>query len=168
MTQVKREMKEEEELNDEELEFIELLDEFIEEFKEFDENSLASFFSRIYDNYICDEDELATAFMALDLAFEKQWYSFWLETDSSYVAHVLKNRSLEVPWRLLSRWHRVRRRLEQMSFIVSHIFREGNASADRLTREPMDKFEWWNQAPSFLIPFLCKDRTSDFYCFNGT
>ncbi|KAL8544559.1 hypothetical protein ACS0TY_004945 [Phlomoides rotata] len=93
---------------------------------------------------------------------------FWLETNSTYVVHVLKARPLEVPWRLLGSWHRVRKRLEQMSFVVSHIFREGNALADRLTREPVDKFEWWHHAPFFLLPFLCKDRTSDFYRFNET
>ncbi|KAL8507396.1 hypothetical protein ACS0TY_018081 [Phlomoides rotata] len=54
-----------------------------------------------------------------------------------------------------------------MPFVVSHIFREGNASADRLTREPVDRFEWWDHGPYFLIPFLRKNRTSDFYRFNG-
>ncbi|KAL8523553.1 hypothetical protein ACS0TY_013500 [Phlomoides rotata] len=54
-----------------------------------------------------------------------------------------------------------------MNFVVSHIYREGNASADRLTREPVDRFEWWDHAPSFLDPFLRRDRNSDFYRFNG-
>ncbi|KAL8506426.1 hypothetical protein ACS0TY_017346 [Phlomoides rotata] len=48
------------------------------------------------------EAELPTAFTALDLAFEKHWNSVWLETDSTYVVHVLKARPLEVPWRLLA------------------------------------------------------------------
>ncbi|KAL8515515.1 hypothetical protein ACS0TY_014270 [Phlomoides rotata] len=67
------------------------------------------------------EAELATTFMALDLAFERHWNAIWLETNSSYVVHVLKARPLE------------------MSLVVSHIFREGNASADRLTREAIGR-----------------------------
>ncbi|KAL8482295.1 hypothetical protein ACS0TY_028455 [Phlomoides rotata] len=53
------------------------------------------------------EDELATAFIALELAFEKHWVSFWLETDFLYIVHVLKNRPSAVPWRLIARWHKI-------------------------------------------------------------
>ncbi|KAL8477199.1 hypothetical protein ACS0TY_029478 [Phlomoides rotata] len=80
------------------------------------------------------EAELATAFTAVELAFEKHW---------------------------------VRHLLGHMTLIVSHIFREGNASADRLTREPMNSFEWWDHVPAFLDSFLRCDRHEEFYRFSG-
>ncbi|KAL8508418.1 hypothetical protein ACS0TY_018872 [Phlomoides rotata] len=82
------------------------------------------------------EVELATDFSTVEIAFDKHWLHLWLETDSVYV------------------------------IVVSHIFREGNASADRLTREPVDGFEWWGTVPDFLIPFLNRDRSVKFYCFS--
>ncbi|KAL8518912.1 hypothetical protein ACS0TY_010026 [Phlomoides rotata] len=45
-----------------------------------------------------------------------------------------------------------------MQIVVSHIFWEGNASADRLSRESVDSFEWWSTIPDFLTPFLNRDR----------
>ncbi|KAL8502631.1 hypothetical protein ACS0TY_021674 [Phlomoides rotata] len=53
-----------------------------------------------------------------------------------------------------------------MHLVVSHIFREGNATIDRLTREPVDGFEWWGHTPSFLDPFLHRYRHMEFYRFN--
>ncbi|KAL8547711.1 hypothetical protein ACS0TY_007145 [Phlomoides rotata] len=111
------------------------------------------------------EAELATTFFAIEIACEKGWSNLWLESDSTYVVNVLKNHQSLVPWRLLGRWHRIRRLLGDLHFVVSHIFRKGNASADRLTREPIDYFEWWNQVPAFLVPFLNRDWLSEFYCF---
>ncbi|KAL8463631.1 hypothetical protein ACS0TY_034328 [Phlomoides rotata] len=109
--------------------------------------------------------ELATAFSAIEIAYEKGWLNLWLESDSTYVVNVLRNRQSIVPWRLLGRWHRIRRMLGDLQLVVSHIFREGNASADRLTREPVECFEWWNQVTSFLVPFLNRDRLYEFYRF---
>ncbi|KAL8530023.1 hypothetical protein ACS0TY_007193 [Phlomoides rotata] len=111
------------------------------------------------------EAELATRFFAIEIACEKGWSNLWLESDSTYVVNVLKNRQSLVPWRLLGRWHRIRRLLGDLHFVVSHIYRKGNASADRLTREPVDYFEWWNQVPAFLVPFLNRDWLSEFYRF---
>ncbi|KAL8492867.1 hypothetical protein ACS0TY_024169 [Phlomoides rotata] len=108
------------------------------------------------------EAELATAFFAIELAYDKGWSNIWLESDSTYVVHILKSSSPEIPWRLLARWHRVRRLRTNLHMVVSHIFREGNAVADRLSCEEVDRFMWWSAPSVFLLPFLQKDITSDF------
>ncbi|KAL8515582.1 hypothetical protein ACS0TY_014320 [Phlomoides rotata] len=112
------------------------------------------------------EAVLATAFSAVEIAFDKQWLNLWLETDSVYVVNIFKRHTSLVPWRLLSQWHRVRRLMGDMQLVVSHIYREGNASADRLTRESVDGFEWWSTVPDFLTLFLNRDRSVEFYRFS--
>ncbi|KAL8508341.1 hypothetical protein ACS0TY_018804 [Phlomoides rotata] len=112
------------------------------------------------------EAELATAFTAIALAHDKHWTSIWLESDSLYVVNFLMTRPLIVPWRLLGQWHKTRRLMDDMQIMVSHIFREGNASAHRLTREPVDRFDWWSQAPDFLVPFFNRDRNEEFFRFS--
>ncbi|KAL8462893.1 hypothetical protein ACS0TY_033774 [Phlomoides rotata] len=107
------------------------------------------------------------AFTAMELTFKKHWLSIWIESDSTYVVYVLRNRTLEVPWRLLARWHRVCRLLGHMTMVVSHIFREGNASAEKLTWEPVDSFEWWDHVPAFLDSYLRRDRHEKFYRFSN-
>ncbi|KAL8477241.1 hypothetical protein ACS0TY_029509 [Phlomoides rotata] len=86
------------------------------------------------------EAELATAFCAIELAYDKGWSNIWLESDSTYVVHILKSSSPEIPWRLLARWYQVRWLRPNLHMVVSHIFREGNAVADRLSRKEVDRF----------------------------
>ncbi|KAL8551873.1 hypothetical protein ACS0TY_000788 [Phlomoides rotata] len=112
------------------------------------------------------EAELATAFSAVEIAFDKHWLHLWLETDSIYVVNILKRHTSLVPWRLLDQWHRVRRMMGDMQIVVSHIFRERNTTAGRLTREPVDGFEWWGTVPDFLNPFLNRDSSIEFYRFS--
>ncbi|KAL8535021.1 hypothetical protein ACS0TY_010878 [Phlomoides rotata] len=99
------------------------------------------------------EAELATTLFSIELAHDKGWNTIWLESDSTYVVHILK--SID----------RVRRLRSGLNMVVSHIYREGNAVADRLTREVVDKFQWWSVPPLFLVPFLQRDLVSDFYRF---
>ncbi|KAL8503103.1 hypothetical protein ACS0TY_022011 [Phlomoides rotata] len=105
------------------------------------------------------EAELATSFFPLSLLSRSNGFIF------GWNPILLRNRQSLVLWRLLSHWHKVRRLMGDMQIVVSHIFREDNASADRLTREPVDRLEWWSQAPDFLIPFIRRDRLSEFYRF---
>ncbi|KAL8537631.1 hypothetical protein ACS0TY_012667 [Phlomoides rotata] len=111
------------------------------------------------------EAELATALLAIELAHDKGWNNLWLESDSTYVVHLLKSDLPEVPWRLMARWHRVRQFRPHLHIVVSHIFREGNAVADRLPREEVSTFKWWSKSPDFLLPFLQRDISSEFYRF---
>ncbi|KAL8529928.1 hypothetical protein ACS0TY_007118 [Phlomoides rotata] len=47
------------------------------------------------------EAELATTLYAIEIAYDKGWTKIWLESDSTYVEHILKSSHPEVPWRLL-------------------------------------------------------------------
>ncbi|KAL8485253.1 hypothetical protein ACS0TY_027527 [Phlomoides rotata] len=111
------------------------------------------------------EAELATALLAIELAHDKGWNNLWLESDSTYVVHFLKSDLPDVPWRLMARWHRVRRLRPHLHIVVSHIFQEGNAVADRLSREEVSRFKWWSESLDFLFPFLQRDIGSEFYRF---
>ncbi|KAL8506446.1 hypothetical protein ACS0TY_017367 [Phlomoides rotata] len=113
------------------------------------------------------EAELASAFYAIELTHEKGWINIWLESDSTYVMHFLKYGDTIAPWSLLARWHHVCRLLSAMTMVVSHIYREGNAVADRLTREEVHRYEWGSVPPSFLVPFLQRDLVSDHYRFSS-
>ncbi|KAL8479388.1 hypothetical protein ACS0TY_026313 [Phlomoides rotata] len=112
------------------------------------------------------EAELATTFSEVEIAYDKHWLHLWLETDSVYVVNIFKSHTSLVLWRLLGQWHRVRRLMGDMQIVVSHMFREGNASADRYSRESVDSFEWWSTILDFLTPFLNRDRSVEFYCFS--
>ncbi|KAF1897675.1 hypothetical protein Lal_00032432 [Lupinus albus] len=63
---------------------------------------------------------------------KKGWKNIWLECDSTLVVDIFKGRRV-VPWRLVNSWLRCMHGISSMRFIVTHIFREGNACADRLT-----------------------------------
>ncbi|KAK3204976.1 hypothetical protein Dsin_019022 [Dipteronia sinensis] len=43
------------------------------------------------------EAELLAASMAINLAWQNRWHRIWLESDSSYVVHLLVSRSEQVP-----------------------------------------------------------------------
>ncbi|KAL8499833.1 hypothetical protein ACS0TY_019720 [Phlomoides rotata] len=94
------------------------------------------------------EVELATALHAIEIAKMKGWRGLWIECDSIYVVQML---------RVTDPGRRV---------VVSHIYREDNATTDKLTREPVHGFKWRSESPDFLIPFLHRDNLSIFYRFS--
>ncbi|KAL8494368.1 hypothetical protein ACS0TY_025253 [Phlomoides rotata] len=107
------------------------------------------------------EAELTTILFAIELAHDKGWSNIWLESDSTYVVYILKLSSPEISWRLM------RQLRPNLNMVISHIYREGNAVAVRLSREEVDRFMWWSVQPDFLFPFFQKDIASDFYCFTS-
>jgi len=75
--------------------------------------------------------ELVAAMMAIEIAHINGFSNFWLEADSQLVILAFKSFSI-VPWVLRNRWLDCLVRIMQMSFLVSHIYREGNACAGSL------------------------------------
>jgi len=75
--------------------------------------------------------ELVATMTAIEIAYNNCYVNLWLETDSQLVILAFKSSSV-VPWILRNRWHNCLFRLRYMRFIVSHIYREGNACADSL------------------------------------
>lgn len=101
------------------------------------------------------EVELRAAMYAIRTAWSNGWLSLWLESDSSYVVHLLRSSSIQVPWHLAAEWVRCLHLVSCMNFRVFHIYREGNGFADRLAREgvSLSSPSWWSSIPDFCIPF---------------
>lgn len=68
--------------------------------------------------------ELAGAMRAIDIAYQNNWMNLWLELDYALVVNAFKNNS-EVPWKLRNRWNNYINKTKSMTFIASHVFREG-------------------------------------------
>jgi len=68
---------------------------------------------------------------AIEIAHLKGYQNVWLESDSQLVILAFKFLSV-IPWSLRNRWYNCIVRLRDMRFVVSHIYREGNACADSL------------------------------------
>ncbi|KAE9589176.1 putative ribonuclease H-like domain-containing protein [Lupinus albus] len=96
--------------------------------------------------------ELYTVILAIDLAFHNGWKVIWLECDSTTVVDIFLGKA-KPPWKLLSRWRHCEFLLKSMMCHVSHIYREGNSCADKLTNYGIHSnvFNWWNEAPSFIL-----------------
>jgi len=75
--------------------------------------------------------ELCGAMRAIEIAHQRNWINFWLETDSKLVVMAFSNDS-DVPWNLSNRWFNCKKLLFGMNFVISHIYREGNQCADSL------------------------------------
>lgn len=82
-------------------------------------------------------DELLTAMIAIEMAFDKGWQRIWLECDSTSEVAPFSS-VVSVPWRIWNRWKRCIDLRKSMNFVVSLIFREGNDSADKLAIYGLD------------------------------
>jgi len=69
--------------------------------------------------------ELCGSMRAIEVAHQKNWLNFWLESDSMLVVRAFSNDSI-VPWCVSNRWFNCKKLLMDMNFVVSHIYREGN------------------------------------------
>jgi len=65
------------------------------------------------------------AMRAIELAYQRNWRSLWLETNSALVVLAFKT-SNQIPWPLRNIWNNVKILLVQMNFMISHIYMEGN------------------------------------------
>lgn len=72
-----------------------------------------------------------TVMEVIQVAWVRRWTQMWLETDSLLVLSYSHSPNL-ITWRLRSRWLKCLCHTRQLSFHVSHIFREGNGVADKL------------------------------------
>ncbi|KAL8504725.1 hypothetical protein ACS0TY_016053 [Phlomoides rotata] len=64
-----------------------------------------------------------------------------------YAVQTLRTKNPMIPWRLISRWHKAREKITGMQLTVSHIYREGNAAVERLTKDQVFDVTWWPEAP---------------------
>jgi ribonuclease HI len=96
--------------------------------------------------------ELLGVMNAIEVAHEKGWWNLWLETDSVMVTLAYKSPAM-VPWMLRNRWFNCMHLLKDMNFILSHIYREGNALADRLASLGLGTtgFSWFDVIPREIM-----------------
>ena len=76
-----------------------------------------------------------------------------LECDSALVFVVFTTRT-NVPWMLRNRWNTCLNYYGKISFMVTHIFREGNACTDKLANLGFihrESFHWYNRLTSNLF-----------------
>ena len=108
------------------------------------------------------EAELLAAVYAIDKAHAYGWNRIWLESDSTYVVDLFRKKSSDVPWKLLPHWTKCIHQLSGMQFRVSHIFREGNMVANRLSKEAVQKRteNWWFTTPDFCSSLVAFDGQS--------
>ena len=70
---------------------------------------------------------------ATDYACKFKWDFIWFECDSTYMVELLQNKNTQVPWKFVARWNRAINYLSNITYKVSHIYREENQVADKLT-----------------------------------
>ncbi|GAU41845.1 hypothetical protein TSUD_177560 [Trifolium subterraneum] len=104
--------------------------------------------------------ELCGAMNAIEIAYSKNWFNLWLETDSSLVVAAFKNTSKPVAWPLRNRWNNVVFLLKHMNCMVTHIYREGNKVADLIANHRLNlpSFLTWNTSPLFINDCLLSNK----------
>ncbi|KAF1864428.1 hypothetical protein Lal_00021850 [Lupinus albus] len=93
-------------------------------------------FLACFANYLDIQDalfvELHTSILAIELAVDKGRINLWLECHSSLVVNIFIGKAKPL-WKLLNRWLLCKNMVSSMSFKISHIYREGNSCANKLT-----------------------------------
>jgi ribonuclease HI len=103
--------------------------------------------------------ELCGIMRAIEMAKHHNWNNLWLETDSSLAVLAFKNSSM-VPWVIRNRWDNCMVLTGSMNIIATHIFREGNESADALANVGLslnDILYYW-VIPSCIISSVHKNK----------
>ncbi|KAF1884392.1 hypothetical protein Lal_00035956 [Lupinus albus] len=82
-----------------------------------------------------------------------------LECDSTLVVDIF-NEKFNTPWKLQNEWLICKRKLAQMNFCISHIYREGNSCADKLASSGITskRNSTWKSLPSFISIAYNKNR----------
>lgn len=94
--------------------------------------------------------EMMAIMTAVRLALQHHFTPLWIESDSTFVVHLVQSRSLQVPWAMRSEWHSFLIAITSLQFHISHIFREGNQVADQLANMvvPLNSLQWWPSYPA--------------------
>jgi len=83
----------------------------------------------------------------------------WIESDSALVVLTFNKISM-IPCRVRNRWLNYRKLFYGMNFVVTHIYREGNRCADKLSSTGLELqgATVWTIMHDFLKNFLVHDR----------
>ena len=127
-------------------------------FRNHESKFLACFAERL-DNGSAIFAELSAVMRAIEIAHQRGWWKLWIETDSALVVLASKNLGL-IPCVLRNRWKNCLILLQQMNYVITHIFREGNNFADKLASIGLtiQALTIWMKIPSFLNNLYAHDR----------
>lgn len=87
--------------------------------------------------------------------------------DSSLVVAAFQS-GKGIPWKLRNRWSHCLALTRRMNFFISHIYREGNTSADRMAAHGLtiQGDVWWDSIPNFIGEDFFRNQFSlPFYRF---
>jgi hypothetical protein len=82
----------------------------------------------------------------------------WIETDSKLVSLAFNSPSIS-PWQM-NKWLNYLPKIQNIDFIISHIYREGNHGSDKLAwlGLSVNVFSWWNVSPTEITSDLACNR----------
>ncbi|KAK3205108.1 hypothetical protein Dsin_019154 [Dipteronia sinensis] len=113
--------------------------------------------------------EMHATLHVICFAFDRGWRWFWLETDSMAVISCFSNPNYSPSWQLCNFWFHSKHLSNQMHFVITHTFWEGNMVADILANEGLkvSGYVWWDNSPSCIVKQLHLDSwgVPDF-CFH--
>lgn len=111
--------------------------------------------------------ELTAFIQAIDIAWEKGWKQLWIEMDFQATVQCVNNKNFYPPWFLFAKWKTCRFKMDRMQLHISHIYREGNAVADRLSKlgTSYHSLQWWDSFPSSISHLLSHDCSLPSYRF---
>lgn len=89
--------------------------------------------------------ELVAFMIAVEVMVHKGWFPIWFESDSEILVTKVRTRSMDLSWRLRSRWRKCLQLLSDRVYRISHFYREGNAVENAMANEGfnLDDFTWW-------------------------
>jgi hypothetical protein len=104
--------------------------------------------------------ELIALIIAMELANSKGWKYLWLESDSLTALRAFENIDL-VPWDLCNCWSNCLSLGLHLQW--SHIYREGNACADKFATlgHAYTNLWWWSSLPPNLHDVFLSDKLGD-------
>ena len=105
------------------------------------------------------EAKLSAVIIAINRVVDLRPPGLWIECDSSYVVKLLQSNNPNVPWYFHKEWQTCLNKLNSMQVYISHIFREGNAVADKLSLIGLSltQIRWWSNHPSDCNDLIMRD-----------
>lgn len=111
------------------------------------------------------EAELLIAMEGVTSALMKELSNIVLESDSTYVVSLFNNTNSVIPWKYRSLWAWMMGKLQDVEFMATHIYREGNTVADAISIfRTSEDYIWWDDIPEFILQLAAKDRYMEYFC----
>lgn len=103
--------------------------------------------------------ELEAVISGIEFAWINGWHRLWIESDWTTVISYLLGSCFHPPWPLVVRWHNCIKMLAQMWLFCTHIYREGNSRADKLSKLGIlhQDMKWWSASFQDIHTLISRD-----------